>query len=67
MDGISARLQRADELLTGLASEADQVRASIPIPRIDKGFKAGSSAYVFRACSAFEVPRSITFARRSIT
>jgi hypothetical protein len=56
MDGISARLQRADELLTGLTTEVDRLRASIPAPRIEKGFKPGSSVYAFRACSNFEVP-----------
>jgi hypothetical protein len=56
MNGIDAKLVRANETLTVLEREAMDFERQIPPPRIEKGFKPGTSIYAFRAYRELDVP-----------
>lgn len=56
MKAILAKLIRADELLLNLAREVREFEASLSPPRVDKGYKSGTSTYAFFAHGDVEVP-----------
>jgi hypothetical protein len=56
ISAIEAKLARANELLGNLGRELDIFKASVAPPRIEKGYKPGTSIYAFFAHGELDVP-----------